>query len=267
MRRVHCTVPACAVLFLAAACTVEGERPETSTSRRSEAKLIDELKAQMVTVPAGSFRMGNPPGVAEDEHPPREVTLRSFRLGRFEITAAQFAVFAAATGRAAAIPANAMAPAVNVSWDDAQAFIRWLNAVSGERYRLPTEAEWEYAARAGSTTVYPWGDTFNATLLNGTGRHGSDQWLELAPVGQFAANNFGLHDMLGNVWEWTQDCYRPDYHGAPVDGSAQTGEPGCGRVLRGGSWSDRAEWLRPATRNWFDAGERFDYVGFRLAGD
>lgn len=229
--------------------------------------LIGQIRAEMVTIPAGRFRMGNPPGVVEDEHPQHDVTVRGFRLGRFEVTAAQFAEFAKATGRSAEASGEAAYPAVNVSWDDAQAFIQWLNAVSGERYRLPTEAEWEYAARAGSISTYPWGDAFDATQLNGTGLHGRDRWLETAPVGQFAPNAFGLYDMLGNVWEWTQDCYRPDYEGAPVDGGARAEEPGCGRVLRGGSWSDRAEWLRPATRNWFDAGDRFDYVGFRLAAD
>lgn len=222
----------------------------------------------MVTIPAGRFLMGNPPGVAEDEHPQHEVAVRSFRLGRFEVTAAHFAKFAEATGHAMAVQyGEGDYPAINVSWEDAQLFVRWLNGISGEQYRLPTEAEWEYAARAGSTSTYPWGEAFDATLLNGTGRHGRDQWLEVAPTGQFSPSAFGLYDMLGNVWEWTQDCYRPDYSGAPADGSSLEVEPGCGRVLRGGSWSDRAEWLRPATRNWFDAGDRFDYVGFRLAAD
>lgn len=262
-----------AVLTLLAGCAIQNPRVAASNATPDHAVLIDEIRAGMTMIPAGRFQMGNPPnasqtGVAEDEHPQHEVTLRSFRLGRFEVAAAHFAEFARATGRTAPVQSSdGKYPAINVSWHDAQLFIQWLNAVSGERYRLPTEAEWEYAARAGSTAAYPWGETFDATQLNGTGLHGRDQWLETAPLGQFAANAFGVYDMLGNVWEWTQDCYRPDYEGASADGSPREEESGCGRVLRGGSWSDRAEWLRPATRNWFDAGERFDYVGFRLAAD
>lgn len=213
--------------------------------------------------------MGSESGTAEDEMPVREVAVRAFRMSRFEVTAAQYAAFVAATGRvpAAVAPGSELLPAVNVSWDDAQAFIAWLNAWGGERYRLPSEAEWEYAARGGSATAYWWGDAFEPHRLNGTGVHGQDRWMEVAPAGQFAANPFGLHDMLGNVWEWTADCYYPDYEGAPADGSARTDDPACGRVLRGGSWSDTALWLRSATRNWFESGERFDYIGFRLAQD
>lgn len=235
--------------------------------RPAYAALLDEIRTQMVTIPAGRFRMGSLSGVAEDEQPVHEVALKSFRLARFEVTAAQFAVFAAASGRTIALSSDPLQPAVNVSWNDAQAFIEWLNRLSGESYRLPTEAEWEYAARAGSTTAYEWGDTFEAERLNGTGTQGRDRWLEIAPVGQFAPNAFGLYDMLGNVWEWTADCYHSNYEGAPIDGSARPGAASCGRVLRGGSWSDQADWLRSATRNWFDAADRFDYIGLRLAHD
>ncbi len=233
----------------------------------AHAALLDEIRAQMVTIPAGRFRMGSLFAAAEDEQPVHEVALRSFRLARFEVTAAQFAVFAVASGRKAKLPADPLQPAVNVSWDDAHAFVDWLNGLSGESYRLPTEAEWEYAARAGSTTAYWWGDAFEPERLNGTGMHGRDRWPEIAPVGQFAPNAFGLYDMLGNVWEWTTDCYHSSYEGAPIDGSARSGAAACGRVLRGGSWSDQAEWLRSATRNWFDAADSFDYIGLRLAHD
>ncbi len=240
-----------------------------ATAADAAGTVIAEIRSQMIEIPSGHFRMGSEAGAAEDEMPARDVSVRAFRLSRFEVTAAQYAAFAAATGRmqAVVLPEAASLPAVNVSWDDAQAFIAWLNALSGESFRLPTEAEWEYAARAGSPAAYWWGDAFAADRVNGTGIHGRDRWLEAAPVGQFAANPFELHDMLGNAWEWTADCYFPDYAGAPSDGTARAGEPACGRVLRGGSWSDTAAWLRTATRNWFESGERFDYIGFRLAQD
>jgi formylglycine-generating enzyme required for sulfatase activity len=206
------------------------------------------------------------PTAADDERPLRTVTVRSFKLARVELTSEQYAVFARAVGRAAP-ELDGKQPAINISWNDAQAFIAWLNATSGMKFRLPSEAEWEYAARAGSATDYWWGDAYSADYANGTGTAGRDIWMESAPVGQSPANAFGLHDMNGNVWEWTADCYVQDYAGASSDGSPATGAADCGRVLRGGSWCDTPAWMRSATRNWFDAEERFDYVGVRLAHD
>jgi len=254
-------------MFCGCATVGEPGTPAAVPSDERLSALLAGIREQLVRIPAGRFTMGSASGTGEDEHPAREVFVRSFHLARVEVTAAQYAVFADATGRTAAASSGESHPAVNVSWDDARAFIEWLNALGGDHYRLPTEAEWEYAARAGTTTTYWWGDTFDAELLNGTGVHGKDRWLETAPVGQFPPNDFGLQDMLGNVWEWTADCYYPNYEGAPTDSSARSGEAACGRVLRGGSWSDRAEWLRLAARNWFDATDRFDYVGLRLAHD
>ena len=233
------------------------------------AALISQIRTQLVEIPAGRYQMGSSLGDADDELPVHWVEVPGFRLSRHEITASQFAVFERSTGRASGggLVSNHDHPALNISWDDAIAFIEWLNQIGSVRYRLPTEAEWEYAARAGTTSRYWWGDEYQADFLNGTGVSGDDRWLETAPVGSFPANGFGLHDMLGNVWEWTLDCYEPTYAGAPADGSATEDQPACGRVLRGGSWSDTPIWLRTATRNWFDRGERFDYVGFRLAAD
>ncbi len=252
-------------------CTSLPDAPPVLGKNSSDPRmaLLDEIQDEMLAIPAGTFQMGSTSGIGEDEHPAHRVSLRAFHLSRFEITRAQYQVFLRAMGRSAEKgPTDGSDhPAVNVSWDDAQRFISWLNGSSGEGYRLPTEAEWEYAARAGSATEYSWGDLFERDYLNGTGVGGHDQWLETAPVGRFPANAFGLHDMLGNVWEWTADCYHPDYENAPVDGSAHTGEETCGRVLRGGSWSDIPAWLRTATRNWFDRGDHFDYVGLRLARD
>ena len=127
-----------------------------------------------------------------------------------------------------------------MSWDDAQAYVKWLSSITGKAYRLLSEAEYEYAARAGSETKYPWGDDIK---LNGKAMANCDgcgsQWdnKQTAPVGSFAANQFGLYDMVGNVWEWTEDCWNESYQGAPADGSAWTSGDCSRRVVRGGSWS------------------------------
>jgi formylglycine-generating enzyme required for sulfatase activity len=157
-------------------------------------------------------------------------------------------------------------PMVNVSWDDAQAYVVWLSKMTGQSYRLVTEAEWEYAARAGTTTAYYWGDEIgkNNADCDGCG----SQWdnKETAPVGSFAPNKFGLYDMAGNAWEWVDDCWHDDYRGAPVDGSAW--EPNdCAdyHVVRGGSWYSPPELLRSATRlRSFNYRRDDNGLGFRI---
>jgi formylglycine-generating enzyme required for sulfatase activity len=162
-------------------------------------------------------------------------------------------------------------PVINVSWDEAKAYVEWLSRTTGKAYRLPSEAEWEYAARAGTSTAFalpaPDGsDDIAGKHLANCARCGSE-WdnRETAPVGSFAANRFGLHDTAGNVWEWVEDCWNESYSGAPNDGSAWTSGD-CGRrVLRGGSWVDLPEDLRSAFRNWFSTDDRLYYAGFRVA--
>ena len=129
-------------------------------------------------------------------------------------------------------------PVINVTWDDAKRYVAWLSRMTGKPYRLLTEAEWEYAARAGTQTAYSWGDEIGKGNANCDGC--GSQWdnKQTAPVGSFAANAFGLYDMHGNVWEWVEDCFHDNYEGAPDDGSAWTADGDCNsRVLRGGSWS------------------------------
>lgn len=236
---------------------------------QQEASLLAELQSDMVVIPPGRFQMGSPPGRGEDEQPLHSVTVRSFLMSKYEVSASQFAIFEQATGRTP--DSNGQLggehPAANISWDDAVGFVSWLNSLSSGRYRLPSEAEWEYAARGGSSAAYWWGESYLAGQVNGTGLGAADVWAETAPVNSLAANAYGLHHVLGNVWEWTADCYFPDYGSAPADGSARSGDDACGRVLRGGSWSDTPMWLRVSTRNWFDRTERFDYIGFRLVAD
>jgi len=251
-------------VLMAGACAWAPER--SPTPAEGDGRVVAEsMAASMVRIPSGRFVMGSDAGLAEDEHPAHEVEVRAFSLSRYEVTFEQYTAFAAATARPVSAAAHPGHPAINISWDDAQAFVSWLNALSGAQYRLPSEAEWEYAARAGSRSAYWWGDEFIAQNVNGSGSQ--DGWAETSPVGSFTQNPFGLYDMLGNVWEWTADCYHADYTGASGHSAPRSGPETCGRVLRGGSWSDTAIWLRSATRNWFDRSDRFDYVGFRLAHD
>jgi formylglycine-generating enzyme required for sulfatase activity len=152
-----------------------------------------------------------------------------------------------------------------VTWDDAQQYVAWLSEMTGQRYRLPSEAEWEYAARAGTTTAYWWGDevgTGNANCI-GCGSNWDKQ--RTSPVGSFKPNAFALYDMSGNVWHWLQDCYHDNYTNAPNDGSVWTGGACNYRVVRGGSWIDKPVYVRSAGRSWFASDNRVNNLGFRVA--
>jgi formylglycine-generating enzyme required for sulfatase activity len=153
---------------------------------------------------------------------------------------------------------------INVNWDDAQHFVAWLWRITGKPYRLLSEAEWEYAARAGSTTAYYWGDAIgkgNANCIACGSRWDNRQ---TAPVGSFTANPFGLHEMHGNVWEWVEDCWHDGYTGAPSDGSAWISGDSEYRVLRGGSWFNIPQGLRSAYRYKYSSANRFHLIGLRV---
>jgi len=221
----------------------------------------------MVIVPAGTFPMGSAPGPAAngwkpnaDELPRHAVTLKSFALGKYEVTQAQWA---AIMGDVPSFNRGATLPVETVSWDDVQTFIARLNAKTGKQFRLPTEAEWEYAARAGSETVFSFGD--DVAQLDAHAWFGDNSGKKAHPVGEKLPNRFGVHDMHGNVWEWVEDCYRESYAGAPVDGSAAKGEPGCERVIRDGSGVDFPKSLRAAERYRNKPDYRNGNLGFRLA--
>lgn len=235
---------------------------------------------EMVVVPAGSFTMGSPAGEASrdaDEGPQHEVRIeRPFALGRFEVTFAEWDACVAAGGCAGHVPDDQgwgrdTRPVVDVSWDDAQAYLRWLGEKTGQEYRLPSEAEWEYAARAGTATTFSTGATittdqanFNGNRTYGGSRKGVFREQTL-PVGSFAANPFGLHDMHGNVYEWVEDCSNAGYDGAPADGNAWTEGDCSRRVFRGGSWGDRPAAVRSAVRETGNADLRMAIIGLRVA--
>ena len=229
---------------------------------------------EMVVVPAGSFRMGCVSGLncIDAEKPVRRVAISTpFALSKHEVTFAQWDACAASGGCGGYSPVDwgwdrGGRPVIFVSWEDAQSFVAWLSRVTGEAYRLPTESEWEYAARAGTETKYSWGNSIenNRANCDGCGSQWSDEMT--APVGSFGANAFGLHDMHGNVWEWVEDCWNDSYAGAPSDGSAWLSGNCERRVLRGGAWNGYPGDLRSAFRSWDSTGDRNDYgVGFRVA--
>ena len=226
----------------------------------------------MVIIPAGQFQMGDLNGVGyKSEQPVHQVTINySFAIGKYEVTFAEYYAFANATNRS--LPddwgwGRGNRPVIEVNWDDAQAYAAWLSEETGKRYRLPSEAEWEYAARAGTTTNYFWGDAIGNNRANCAGC--GSQWdnSQTAPVGSFQPNQFGLYDTHGNVWEWVEDCWHGSYEGAPTDGSAWTSGSCNTRVLRGGSWYGRPWILRSAIRYRYNPDFRSYNSGFRLAQD
>ena len=228
---------------------------------------------EMVVVPAGTFIMGSPtgePGWLDSEGPQRQVTVaRPFAVGKFEVTFAEWDACFAARG-CKHLPddkgwGRGRRPVINVSWHDAKEYAAWLSRTTGKTYRLLSEAEWEYAARAGTATRYAFGDTISKNQAQySEGTAGSAG--RTVEVGSFTANRFGLHDMHGNVWEWCEDGWHPDYQGGPIDGSVWSGGDASLLVLRGGSWfSWGPGGLRSAYRGRNRPESRYDSVGFRLA--
>jgi len=219
----------------------------------------------MVVVPAGSFRMGDLNGGGyRDEKPVHRVTIaQPFAVGIYEVTFAQWDAGVAGGGCGGYQPSDkgwgrGVRPVINVKWGDAKAYLSWLQRETGSEYRLLSESEWEYAARAGTTTKYHWGNSFDPGRANKRGK--------TVPVGRYEANRFGLHDMHGNVWELVEDCWHKSYAGAPTDGRAWTSGGGCGnRVLRGGSWYNGPRVLRAANRGGSGVDSRDNNSGFRVA--
>ena len=236
---------------------------------------------EMIVVGAGSFLMGSSPdnqNAFQDEGPQHPVTIaRPFAVSKFELTFAEWDS-CAAHGDCDPLISDAgwgrgRRPVIYVTWDDAQRYVAWLSKMTGKPYRLLTEAEYEYAARAGTTTAYPWGDDVGNNKANCSGC--GSQWdsKETAPVGSFAVNAFGLYDMVGNAWEWVEDCYHPGYRvglsqgpvDAPADGSAWIGGDCDRHVVRGGSWINVPSFVRSAVRARAATGDRGSGVGFRVA--
>jgi formylglycine-generating enzyme required for sulfatase activity len=242
---------------------------KTSTAASGESKDCATCPV-MVSLPAGSFTMGSN---SDDpsEKPPHRVTIAApFAIGKYEVTVEQWNACADASAcprLAAENNSLKNAPARDLSWDDAQLYVKWLAKTTGKPYRLPTEAEWEYADRAGTTSKYWWGDQMRKGHANC--KDCGDPWHKEGPesVGSFAANPYGLHDMNGSVWEWVGDCWHNSYQNAPNDGRAWDA-PGCNmRVIRGGSWREGSDYMLTSTRFKYSQSVRQSQDGFRVAKD
>ncbi|MEW8427686.1 MAG: formylglycine-generating enzyme family protein [Candidatus Thiodiazotropha sp.] len=256
------------------------ERPTVKEPVAAADPPTTPIEPEMVLIPAGTFLMGSPAseeGRDDDEGPQHEVSLRAFELGKTEVTFDEYDRFARATGRV--LPddegwGRGDRPVINVSWDDALAYTQWLSEQTDKAYRLPTEAEWEYAARAGTTTPFSTGDciTTDQANYNGTFAYagcGAKTGVfrgETVPAGSLPPNPWGLHEVHGNAWEWVRDCWHENYTSAPKDGTAWESGGECAlRVVRGGGWNDDPEHLRSAYRNRFTTDEAAGSLGFRLA--
>lgn len=225
--------------------------------------------AEMVVVPAGEFKMGAADvPMAAPEH--RVVIAHPFAIGRREVTFAQWdrCVEAAACKYRASDQGwgRADRPVIDVSWDDAKEFVGWLSQKTGHPYRLPSEAEWEYAARAGSASPYWWGPDVGAGHAK-CEDCGGDQTRQTVPTGSFRPNPFGLYDTTGNAAEWVQDCWNASYRGAPADGAPWNSGDCSLRVLRGGSFASKASAGRSAARFRYDEDIRYYANGFRVVRD
>ena len=229
---------------------------------------------EMVVVPAGSFMMGSPESEEDRwnyEGPRHRVSIaRPFAMGVHEVTFEEWDACVADGACGGHRPDDAgwgreSRPVMRVTWEAAQSYVAWLSAETGEEYRLPSEAEWEYAARAGTDTRYSWGDGIGSNRANCDGCGSEWDGERTAPVGSFPPNAWGLRDMHGNVYEWTEDCWHDYYRGAPSDGSAWLSGDCRVRVYRGGSWYDHSSYLRAAVRSGRSPGNRVNFVGFRVA--
>jgi formylglycine-generating enzyme required for sulfatase activity/uncharacterized caspase-like protein len=246
--------------------------PSKSSSSTSGAKESKDCATcpVMIALPAGSFTMGSNSGDMS-ERPPHHVTIGApFAIGKYGVTVEQWNACVAASACPKLSNENSPvpnAPARDLSWDEAQQYVKWLSKVTGKPYRLPTEAEWEYAARGGTATTYWWGEQMRKGNTNCKGC--GDPWHDEKPenVGTFAANSYGLYDMGGNVWQWVSDCWHSSYKDAPADARAWD-TPGCDmRVIRGGSWREGADYMLVSTRFKYSESVRQSQNGFRVVKD
>jgi formylglycine-generating enzyme required for sulfatase activity len=234
-------------------------------------KVGDIIIPETVALPHGTFTMGQPNanfachGCSQDEQPPHSIAISAFEMGRFEVTNAQYQPFAFATGRENAewrqndTAGRENYPVYNVSWSDAQAYCAWLQAITGREYRLPTEAEWEYAARAHTSGIYIESDALSP------GQAQFNDGKSAVKVGKFKPNKFGLYDVIGNVWEWCADWYDKDYYKVSPATDPQGPSQGQYRVLRGGGWNSSFDECRVTNRTLFNPGYIVEGRGIRVA--
>ena len=303
-------------LLLAATAVLTPAVCPAANARPPQPNVFRSCKAcpEMIRIPAGSFVIGAPKSEPDSdpmERPQLHITIKAFALGRYPVTRGEYAAFVKETNRRTRLgcswtaraksepdsvstwedtgfPQSARSPVICVTWDDVTAYLDWIRHKTGKPYRLPSEAEWEYAARAGSVTAFPWGPKASHQRANygaekwGPLVSGRDRWKFTSPVGSFPANRFGLYDMHGNVLQYVADCFSPDYARLPRDGSPflvseimtanpvkeLNGRDSCSlHMLRAGDWGDPGFMIRSASRNFGPPppAERSGGVGFRVA--
>jgi len=255
------------------------KKEKSITATGYQEQLAENIAINLIQIPAGEFQMGAPEQEADrqsDEGPQHQVELRSFFLGQTPVTQAQWQVVAGWPKQQLDLKdqpslfQGANRPVEQVSWQEAEEFCRRLSVRTGQDYTLPSEARWEYACRAGTTTPFSFGETLTPELANydanntyASGPKGVYRQ-QTTEVGSFPANGWGLHDMHGNVWEWCLDPWHGSYEGAPTDGSAWMVGGGASKLLRGGSWFYIPAYCRSAFRFCLPPDYRFDYIGFRV---
>jgi formylglycine-generating enzyme required for sulfatase activity/class 3 adenylate cyclase len=237
--------------------------PQAQPASPATAPAAAIREPEMKTIRGSSFTMGSDDDVTEK--PPHQVTIKPFAISQYPISVREWNECATAKACAFVATGKDDAPIANVSWSDAKQFVAWLAGATRKAYRLPSEAEWEYAARGGTQTKYWWGDQFQpgmANCKNCTDIAAAEQPVK---VGSFKPNPFGLYDMGGGVDQWVEDCWHKNYQGAPSDGSPWVEGSCASHVIRSGSWKNDARYARPANRDSYDTNVRYPTHGFRVA--
>ena len=236
---------------------------ESSSRNPAVAPITPQLIPEMVPVQGGTFAMGSDDDLSEK--PIHRVTIRPFAISKFPITIREWNACVAAKSCTYVPTGKDDAPVANVSWTDAQEFVDWLSKVTKKTFRLPSEAEWEYAARGRTSTKFWWGDQLQADTANCKGCNEPYDASQPLKVGSFKPNPFGLYDMGGNIHQWVTDCWHKNYQGAPSDGSPWEENNCLSHVIRSGSWKNGPSYVRPSNRDHYDTGVRYPTHGFRVA--
>jgi formylglycine-generating enzyme required for sulfatase activity len=236
--------------------------PQTPAAAAPGASRDCERCPEMVDIPAGTFQMGSNEDATEK--PVHNVTVAAFAMSKYPVTIGEWKECVAAKACTYEPKGDDDLPVYNVSWNDAQRYVNWLSQRSKQKYRLPSEAEWEYAARGNTTSKFWWGNQVVPGKAACKGCGTEYQINRPMKVGSFAANPFGLFDMTGAVAQWVSDCWHRDYRGAPQNGSSWDVRGCTHHVLRGGSWKNDASYLRTSSRDSYDTDVRYETHGFRV---
>jgi formylglycine-generating enzyme required for sulfatase activity/class 3 adenylate cyclase len=236
---------------------------ESSSPTPATAQIAPQLIPEMVSIPGSTFAMGSDDDPSEK--PIHRVTIKPFAISKFPVTVREWNACVAATSCTYVPTGKDDAPVANLSWVDAKQFVEWLSKVTQKPFRLPSEAEWEYAARGGTRTKFWWGDQLQADMANCKGCNEPYNTSQPLLVGSFKPNPFGLYDMGGNVDQWVADCWHKNYQGAPSDGSAWDDNNCLSHVIRSGSWKNDPSYVRPSNRDHYDTSVRYPTHGLRVA--